>query len=160
MVRVMSGSDLNLARALLDGFVDQDSGGRLRTKHFKEGSPKELKARRALAEHLRSDGSLDRGIRTHLAELFDPAPPAWQQRKIKIVNRQRGIRDHVAATQIAWHVWEEVSRGKTVADGVDSALGKFPSVKEASSVMKIWGRYRPSLEQIYGQLPRRRKTRS
>jgi hypothetical protein len=156
----MSGSDLNLARALLDGFVEQSSGGRLRRKYFKEGSPKELKARRALAKHFRSNGPLDRGIRTHLAELFHPAPPAWQQRKIRIHNRRRGITDHVAATQIAWHVWEEVSSGQTVADGVESALKKYPSIKDESSVKKIWGRYRPVLEQIYGQLPRRRKTRS
>jgi hypothetical protein len=156
----MSGSDLNLARALLDGVVEQDSGGRLRTKYLREGSPKELQARRALARLLGSDGPLDRWIRTNLAALFDPVPPGWEQRKIRIVNRQRGIRDHVAATQIAWHVWEEVSSGKTVTDGIDSALRKFPSIKDESSVKKIWGRYRPVLEQIYGQLPRRRNTRS
>jgi hypothetical protein len=133
----MSGSDLNLARALLDGFVEQNSGGRLRTKYLKKGSPKELEARRALAKLLRSDSPLDRGIRTNLAALFDPAPPAWQQRKITIGNRQRGIRDHVAATQIAWHVWEEVSSGQTVADGVESALRKYPSIKDESSVKKF-----------------------
>jgi hypothetical protein len=101
----MSGSGLPRARALLDGYVEQDGHGRLRAKYFKEGSPEELDARRALAKHLRGDGALDRGIRTSLAALFDPAAPEWEQRKIKIVRRQRGnLIDHVANTQIAQHV--------------------------------------------------------
>jgi hypothetical protein len=63
----------------------------------------ELEARTAIARLLRSEGPLDGQLRTSLAELFDPDPPAWQQRKIRIEGRRTGdLTDHVRNTQIAF----------------------------------------------------------
>jgi hypothetical protein len=152
-VAAMPGSDLQLARILLDGDVDQDRRRRVRSRYLKEGSKQELDARRAIARLLRSDSPLDRDLRTALAGLFDPDPPAWEQRKITIVSRRRGRRvDHVSNTQLAEHVREKVSAGATVTAAIGSAVEAF-SVDE-DTVKKIWGKYRPIFERVYGRLPR------
>ena len=83
MAREMQ-TDLEGARVLLDGLVETGERGRLRLRYFKEGSPDELNARRALATLLRSGEELDHRLRESLAELFDPAPPERQQRKLSI----------------------------------------------------------------------------
>lgn len=76
----MSNSDLQAARAFLEGHLEHDRHGRLRSRYFVSGSPEELAARRALAKVLRSCGPLDRELRISLAGLFDPDPPEWEQR--------------------------------------------------------------------------------
>jgi hypothetical protein len=122
----MSNSDLPLARALLDVYVERDSRGRLRTKYLKKGSPEETDARRELAEHLRSDSPVDRGIRMSLAALFDPP-------KGRPTNPIRN-------TQIAAHVYAEMQRGNRYADAVASAAEKF--CLSESMIEKMYGRYR------------------
>ena len=148
-VRAMPGSDLQLARMLLGGYTDQDRRGRRRSRYLKEGSQQEVDARRAIARLLRSNGPLDRQLRTNLADLFEPSPPAWEQRKIRIVSRRRGRPiDHISNTQIAEHVWEQVRAGAKVTAAIESAADEFGV--EPETVTKIWGKYKRSLEDVYG----------
>jgi|SRR6516165_11859655 len=148
-VRAMPGSDLQLARMLLGGYTDQDRRGRRRSRYLKEGSQQEVDARRAIARLLRSNGLLDRQLRTNLADLFEPSPPAWEQRKIRIVSRRRGRPiDHISNTQIAEHVWEQVRAGAKVTAAIESAADEFGV--EPETVTKIWGKYKRSLEDVYG----------
>ena len=108
-----------------------------------------MDARRAIARLLRSNGLLDRQLRTNLADLFEPSPPAWEQRKIRIVSRRRGRRvDHISNTQIAEHVWEQVGAGAKVTAAIESAADEFGV--EPETVTKIWGKYKRSLEDVYG----------
>lgn len=142
----MSESDLPLARALLDGYVDEDRRGRRRSKYFKRGSREELDARRAMARLLRSKNPLERQLRDSLAGLFDPDPPESEPRKIEIVFQGRGKhRDHVRNTQIAYHVWDHLNAGGNVAAAITSAVEKFEVSEEL--VKQIWGRYR----RVYGR---------
>jgi len=142
----MSQSDLQLAWALLDGYVDQDHRGRRHSKYFKRGSRDELDARRAIARLLRSKNPLERQLRDSLAALFDPDPPEWEQRKIEIVFQGRGKpRDHVRNTQIAYHVWDQLDAGGKVAAAITSAAEEFEVSEEF--VKQIWGRYR----RVYGR---------
>jgi hypothetical protein len=122
----VSNSDLRLARALLDGYVEQDSRGRLRTKYPKKGSPEETAALRELAEHLRSDSPVDRGIRMSLAAFFD---------------RPKGRPTNpIRNTQIAAHVYAEMQRGERYTDATASAAEKF--CLSQGMIEKIYGRYR------------------
>lgn len=148
-VRAMPGSDLQLARMLLGGYTHQNRRGRRRSRYLKEGSQQEVDARRAIARLLRSNGLLDRQLRTNLADLFEPSPPAWEQRKIRIVSRRRGRPiDHISNTQIAEHVWEQVGAGAKVTAAIESAADEFGV--EPETVTKIWGKYKRSLEDVYG----------
>ena len=149
-VRAMPGSDLQLARMLLGGYTHQNRRGRRRSRYLKEGSQQEVDARRAIARLLRSNGLLDRQLRTNLADLFEPSlPPAWEQRKITIGSRRRGRRvDHISNTQIAEHVWEQVRAGAKVTAAIESAADEFGV--EPETVTKIWGKYKRSLEDVYG----------
>ena len=148
-VRAMPGSDLQLARMLLGGYTHQNRRGRRRSRYLKEGSQQEVDARRAIARLLRSNGLLDRQLRTNLADLFEPSPPAWEQRKIRIVSRRRGRPiDHISNTQIAEHVWEQVGAGAKVTAAIESAADEFGV--EPETITKIWGKYKRSLEDVYG----------
>jgi len=149
-VRAMPGSDLQLARMLLGGYTHQNRRGRRRSRYLKEGSQQEVDARRAIARLLRSNGPLDRQLRTNLADLFEPSlPPAWEQRKITIGSRRRGRRvDHISNTQIAEHVWEQVGAGAKVTAAIESAADEFGV--EPETITKIWGKYKRLLEAIYG----------
>jgi hypothetical protein len=149
--RAMPGSDLQLARRLLDGFVEEGRQGRRRTRYLNKGSAMELEARIAIARLLRrKQAPLDNEVREHLANLFDPAA-AWQQRKIEFVSRRQGRHtDHVRNTQIASHIWGEVKAGGRVTAAVASAAKQLAISDDMA--MKIWGRYRPLMEQIYGSL--------
>jgi hypothetical protein len=145
----MSNSDLPSARALLDGFVKRDKR-RLRQLYLRAGSGDEADARRALARLLRANGKLDLGLRDSLANLFDPDPPVWEQRKIVIMNRGRGkLRDHVAATQVLRHMSDVIQGGSGVNDAIASAADKFSMSDEA--VKRIWGRYRRTYDPCVGR---------
>jgi hypothetical protein len=150
----LMGSDLELvrARALLDGYVEVDRRGRLRSKYYRRGSREESDARRAMARLLRSKDPLERQLRDSLAGLFDPDhAPAWkcEHRKIKIVGQGRGNRrNHVRDTQIAEHVWEKVRAGAKVIAATESAAEVFG--RDLETIKKIWGKYKPLLEAVYG----------
>jgi hypothetical protein len=147
----MQDSDLQLARMLLDGFVEEGHEGRRRTKYLGKGSATELEARTAMARLLRRTAPLDNEVREHLANLFDPAA-AWQQREIEFVSRRQGRHtDHVRNTQIASYVWDEVKAGGRVTAAVASAAKKLAISDDMA--MRIWGRYRPLMERIHGPLP-------
>jgi hypothetical protein len=140
-MRAMSDSDLQLATMLLGGFIKQD-----RTRYLEEGTSEELDARRALARLLRSNRPLDRQLRTSLADLLDPDPPAWEPRKIKFVSRRQGQHtDYAKNTQIALHVRDKVREGSKVKDAIKSAADAYAVSEDA--VKKIWSRYRRLLEQ-------------
>jgi hypothetical protein len=134
----MSNEDLQLARILLGGFVE-DRQGRLSSEYLKKGSADELRARKALARLLRDRGPLDRQLREHLADLFDP--PKGERRKIQIVGHGQGRpSNHVRDTQIASHVDAEMRRGKRYEDAIATAADKF--CLSGDMIKKIWGRYR------------------
>jgi hypothetical protein len=140
-VHAMPRSDLQLARMLLDGFVDEGHQGKLRSKYLKRGEPLELEARAAMARLLRSKGPLDAQLRQHLADLFDPTA-AWQARKIEFVGRRKGGKtDHVRNTQIASHIWDQVKRGVRVTKAIGNAANRFALSED--SIKKIWNIYRP-----------------
>jgi hypothetical protein len=130
-------SDLERARLLLIGYVNEGKG-RMRTRHLPEGEQAD-QARRAMARLLRSDRPLDRELREHLADLFDP--PAWQQRKIvfKFLHRGKSI-DHIANTQVVSHVQDELRARKRMRQAIKSAAEKF-SISE-TRVKKVWSTYR------------------
>jgi hypothetical protein len=135
---------------LLDGFVKQDKRGRLRQLYLRAGSRDEADASRALARLLRGNGELDRGLRDSLANLFDPDPPAWEQRKIKIVNRRRGkLGDHVAATQVLKHMTDGINGGLSVNAAVANAADEFSMSDEM--VKRIWGRYCRTYDRCTGR---------
>jgi hypothetical protein len=144
----MSESDLQLARKLLDGYLERSAIGKLRSVYLKERSSREQDARRAISRLLRSNAPLDRQLRTVLAGLFDPDPPPWEQRIIRLVKRGRGrLIDHVVLTQIAEYIWNERENGKRVTDAINDAADEFALSDEM--IRKIWKRYRPLLERIY-----------
>jgi hypothetical protein len=144
----MSESDLQLARMLLGGYLESSARGKLRSVYLKEGSSREQDARRAISRLLRSDAPLDRQLRTVLAHLFDPDPPAWEQRTIRLKARGRGRPiDHVTLTQIAEYIWNERQNGKRVTDAINDAAEQFALSEE--TIKEIWSRYRPLLKRIY-----------
>jgi Phage integrase family len=149
---IMSAADdLTAAWALLAGYVVEIKGAR-RLKYFKRGGSHEARARKALARLLRSDGRLDRQLRGQLADLFDPPPSA--QRRLVFEFRRRGKHhDAIRNTQIAEHIRAERVAGKTYEAAIGSAVEGF-SVSE-DLAKKIWGRYGPVFEKIYGPLPGR-----
>jgi hypothetical protein len=151
----MPGSELQLARTLLDGFIEE-SHGRLRTRYLESGDSLELQARTAIARLLRSKGPLDAQLRWHLANLFDPAAD-WQLRKIEFVPRSGKRPDHARNSRIASHIWDEVEGGGTVTAAVISAAEKF--ALSDHMIKKIWGSYRPRMERAYGPLRRGRRDR-
>src|SRR5262249_56735792 len=139
---------------LLDGTVEE-AQGRRRTRYLEEGSAMELEARTAIARLLRSEGPLDRQLRDSLARLFDPNPPAWEQRKIRIEGRRPGeLTDHIRNTQIAYYIWDQVERGKRVTAAVKCAAEKFAI--SADRVWQIWRGYRTRMKEIHGPLRRGR----
>jgi len=141
----MSNSDLLLARILLEGSVERDARGKLRTKYLKEGSREERDARRALASLLRSDVPLDGQLRTSLAHLLDPDPPAWQQRIICFAKRGPGKpRDHVANTQIYEHTRNALNSGTKITAAIAYTAEKFDISQER--VKRVWAEYR----RVYG----------
>jgi hypothetical protein len=142
--------DLTLATALLIGFVERGRQGSLRNKYFEKRSTEDRHAREAIVRLLRSEFPLDRLLRMHLADLFDPSAD-WVPRTIEFKSRRQGPHtDHIRNTQIAEHVWKEVTGGKRVTAAIDSAAGQF--ALSADMVTKIWSTYRPILEGIYGPL--------
>jgi hypothetical protein len=148
--------DLSEARALVGGYVEEDAKGRRRSKYLMPGSDEERSARQALARVLRGSDPLERQLRDSLAGLFDPDPPAWEQRKIRIVSRRQGGKtDHVRNTQIAEYIWFEVKGGERVTAAIEGAAEKFAI--SADMTTKIWGGYRPLMEQLYGPLRQGRR---
>jgi hypothetical protein len=143
----MSGkADLkSLATQLLTGRVEQSRSGKLRNVHL-EGTD-EQDARLALARLLRSRAPLDREIRIHLANLFDPKPEQWEPRTIKLVHRTKGrSHDAISATQIAQRVHELRKSGESTNSAIGRAAKEFSRSDEA--VKKIWKQYRRLLEVI------------
>jgi len=156
----MTDNDLQLARILLNGFVEVDRRGRPHSRYLEEGSADEAKARKAFTRILRSNNCLDRQLRTFLAELFDPDPVYGELRTIRIVFRKENRPpDRVANTHVAEQIYEDVKSGKTVTQAIVDASERF-EFKSEDNVWEIWGTYRPVLEQIYGTLPRPRGRRS
>jgi hypothetical protein len=119
-------TDSELAKELLDGLVETDKRGRLRLKYLKKGGPGELNARLALARLLRSDDGLDPRLRESLAELFDPTPPKWQQRKLEFAFRRRGKKtDPYANLQIFLEVVDAVKSGSVAAAAIADTAQKY-----------------------------------
>jgi hypothetical protein len=149
---------LQLAGLLLTGSFELDKYKRRRSIYLKPGSLEELSARQALAALLRGKGPLNREILSLIANLVDPNPQPWEPRTIRFVFRREGTpADHIANTQMAEYVRRLVRKNATVEEACYRASRRF-HVSE-STIMKNWSNYRPILEKIPGQLPRRRKRR-
>jgi hypothetical protein len=141
----MSGkADLKcLATQLLTGRVEQSKSGKLGNVHL-EGTD-EQDARLALAKLLRSRAPLDREIRTHLANLFDPNPKQWEPRTIKLVHRTKGRpHDPIASTQIAERVHQLCKGGMSTNSAIARAAKEYSRTEEA--VKKVWKGYRGLLQ--------------
>jgi hypothetical protein len=147
--------DLSEARVLVGGYVEEDAKGRRRSKYLRPGTDEERRARQALARLFRAPEPLDPQLRDGLAGLFDPDPPAGEQRKIEFVGRRPGaLTDYVRDTQIAYYIWEEVERGERVRAAVKTAADEFAI--SADRATQIWSGYRPLLESMHGPLRRGR----
>jgi hypothetical protein len=143
----MSGSDdLRLATALLNGFGNQSATGKRRTAYLKGKDEKD--ARLALARLLRGPDPLDRNVRMHLANLFDPNPTQWEPRTVKFVHRAKGrTPDPTNRTQIAERVYElHKGKGQSFNSAITQAAKELSLSDDA--VKKIWKGYRRLLEQI------------
>lgn len=136
----MSNSDLQLAWTLLNGFVDEVRQ-RPETQYLVKGCAEEVEARRTIARLLRSNYPLDRQLREHLADLFDP-DLRWEQRTIEFVFRRQGKpTDHIRNTRIASHVWGQIKRGVPATKAIKNAASKF--AQSEAAIKKIWNIYRP-----------------
>jgi hypothetical protein len=134
-------TDLEFAKALLDGIVETDSRGRLRLRYLQEGSSGEGNAKVALSKLLRSDKELDRRLRESLAELFDRTPPARQQRKLTFAFRRPGKKtDPYANAHIFVEVAAAVKSGSTAAAAITDTAERYGISEER--VKRIWLKYR------------------
>ena len=145
-------TDLEFAKALLDGIVETDRRGRLRLRYLEEGSSGELNARVALSKLLRSDKGLNRRLRDFLAELFDPNPPARQQRKLIFAFRRPGKKtDPYANVHVFVEVATAVKSGSTAAAAIADTAQQYGISEEL--VKRIWLKKRK--EYMFYPSPRR-----
>ena len=122
---------------LLDGLVETDRGGRLRSRYLKDGSPDELNARVALSKLLRSDEGPNRRLRDFLAELFDPNPPARQQRKLIFAFRRPGKKtDPYANAHVFVEVATAVKSGSTAAAAIADTAQQHGISEELEPISK------------------------
>jgi len=142
----------SLCGAYLIGLIDGDAKGLLRKKYFRPNSKEEREARETLAFLLRSPQPLDRELRVMLAALFDPQQgEPYGDREIRFVRRSRGrAPEHLANSLIVRHVWDLVKAGKSVSEGIASAVARFDL--DESTVMKLWAKQKPVLEAVWGPL--------
>jgi hypothetical protein len=87
-----------------------------------------------------------------LAALFDPQQgEPYGDREIRFVRRSRGrAPEHLANSLIVRHVWDLVKAGKSVSEGIASAVARFDL--DESTVMKLWAKKKPVLEAVWGPL--------
>ena len=131
-------TDLEFAKALLDGIVETDRRGRLRLRYLEEGSSGELNARVALSKLLRSDKGLNRQLRDFLAELFDPNPPARQQRKLIFAFRRPGKKtDPYANVHVFVEVATAVKSGSTAAAAIADTAQQYGISEELEPISKF-----------------------
>src|SRR4051794_32638353 len=143
----MASQDVSTARALLNGFLETAGTGSVRTRYFAESE--EQDARLALCRLLRSKDPLDRQLRNHLANLFDPDPLEWEPRQIKLAFRRRGRHpDPARVTKSAMRVQEQVRNNIKVTDAIAVAAAEFSLDDEA--VRKVWAASRVLLKQYRG----------
>jgi hypothetical protein len=141
----------SLFAAYLSGYL-VDVKGLQRRRYLKSKSKEEREARETLASLLRSPQPLDRELRLRLAGLFDPQQgELYSDREIRLVRRSQGrAPEHLANSQIAKHVWDLVKEGKSVSEGIASAVERFE--RDESTVMKLWVRQKPALEALWDPL--------
>ena len=133
---------------LLAGRRVLDKRGLPQTTYLKEGSAKEVEARRALARELRTSRPLDIGLKFLLADLIDPDNDV-EIRHIRFGHRRKGKKTNADAEKtVAEFLWERVPR-----DGAESA---FAAAKDKfrlgrSRIAEIWGMWKPILKRLKRQ---------
>ena len=111
---------------------------------FKENSPREMEARRALATILRH-GPLDLSLRVWLANLFDPDMRDTEKQWF-VLKRPRGRSKTVNDRQVAAVVWERVERG----DKQEAALQHAVDTMDVSlsTAEKAFAKWRDRLDRL------------
>jgi hypothetical protein len=142
-------------RILLQGYSTTTKDGRSYKHFWEDMSDEENAGRRILGRLILSGAPLTQEVREQLAALIDPNNNRYPSitRRIKFQEKTRG-RKHNSFndTLVARRIYDAVKSGRTVKEGVDDAAEWF--VIGERQIRKIWGRYKPSFEIIYGQLPR------
>lgn len=132
---------------LLCGRTVHDMHGLSEVIYLEEGSYQELEARRALANVLRSSKPLDLGLRTLLADLFDPDRDEID-RKLRFVHRRKGKpwTKAQAEKQIAEFIWAAVQEGTKGESAFSLAMGKFGLKR--TRIIEIWSHWQPILTRL------------
>jgi hypothetical protein len=138
-------SDAKRVLELLCGRVERDGRGLLRVVYLKEGTPNEVKARRALARMLKTSLPLDLGVRSVLADLIDP--DCDTDRKIRFEHRRKGKPSNVVAErEIGEFIWSKREAGEQMKNVLSDASKKF-GLKRAR-INNIWKRLQPILQRL------------
>jgi hypothetical protein len=112
---------------------------------LKDGSPKEIEARRHLARALR-DGSLTLGMRVGLANLIDPEDRKWMKRSL-VFKRPAGARATVDHLKVATIIWHERKAGRQMKSAVSIAMEKC-GMRSRDKALAAYKEYRPFLETV------------
>lgn len=139
--------DAKLIVDLLCGQSVQDKHGLPRRVYLKDGSPEELKARRALARYLRTSRPIDFGVRWTLAAMVDPDCEE-EARRICFKQRREGQPSRSAAAE------------KTIAEFIRTCPGSKPIAQAVAkfglsrtSVEAIWRHWQPILKRLHRTTP-------
>jgi hypothetical protein len=153
-----------LIDVLLRGYVESKNDVPVTTRYWKDKSTDENRGREALVELLQSERPLTRDLRNTLAALLHPRENHYPggERRIKCEDRHPGNRPKtILHSMVAQHVYDAMKSGASVGDGIKGAREKFRL--EDRMINRIWSRYRPHLEDMFGVLPQphgQRKSRT
>ena len=126
--------------AMADGTeFDRDDVQALREWYrgdLKEGSARDLRARRTLAQMLRYAKPLDLGLRWTLADAFDPDGESDLRLSLK---RKPGRRKHINDRHVAAYVYQQTKAGEKFESAVEGAMAAFKvSRGKVTGAFSIW----------------------
>jgi hypothetical protein len=103
---------------------------------LKEGSARDLRARRTLAQMLRYAKPLDLGLRWVLADAFDPDGEGDLRLSLK---RKRGRRKQINDRHVAAYVYQQTKAGEKFESAVEGAMAAFKvSRGGVTGAFSIW----------------------
>jgi hypothetical protein len=108
---------------------------------LREGSARDLQARRTLARMLRSSKPLDPGVRFILADAVDPDGESGERLVLK---RKPGRRQRVNERHVAAYVYQRKKAGVKAESAVKEAMTKFNVGR--STVTGALSKWRPHFE--------------
>jgi hypothetical protein len=122
---------------------------------LKEGSAKDLEARRALAKALRY-GPPDRGLLRVLADLIEPDADIGLRLVFK---RTQGTKRTMDRRKVAAIIWEQVNAGIKKEAAVADAMKKC-NVKSRDKALAAYNEYKPIFERHGSKLKALTRTES